>query len=665
MKQHFFLQCLLFLLLHQPSLPKSIIAVLGSSVAKGHGCSGNCSGNSMTSSNNGNGGCYQTKLKRYQQDATHGIIETRKVLNSAVNGDNTARALVRLPGLLQWISTESSASPSTSPNYVLVGLSLANQGYNGDTYRTGLQEIITLCQANNVVPIIGLCYANGWKGASGYALTKQMNVEIQTQWNISSINFLGGVDDGSGGWATGYWNDAGHPNDLGQIEMYYTIVPSLFDALALGKMYPRPRQRNDGVVRSTFTATGTNHTNEGEGGTGGIYFQVKAEERMHSFSIVFEMQSGGGSGSSGVLMNVIGLLDDTDGESKTHRRLSLDANNGRLIYESSTVLLQSDVAHVLSAGSSEDWHMVALVHHWARRATNLYLDGVLISGQVQEQLAPVYFSMGMADDALANDVAGVAFRDLLIYRAGLNSDEVHFLWQNNKLVTGSLEIYSPLDQHNVLLNLAQSVSEIQRNESGGGNGGSGNGSENGGSGNGGSGNGGSGNGGSGNGGNGNEGNGNEGSGNGGNGNEGNGNEGNNPIPDDRAPSPSSSTTSKTAKGNDTSDTKHNGGTTDDTKDKNGVANGKESMDEKKEDKNGENDGQDNLGISILVGVLCGMALGLCGVAFVLLFDNRKNNRKNRRHSAHTELPPSRIEMQNNPGLASNAKWKRNSLHTGT
>ena len=175
---------------------------------------------------------------------------------------NTARALVRLPGLLQWISTESASSnpTSTSPNYVLVGLSLANQGYNGDTYRTGLREIITLCEANNVVPIIGLCYANGWK-ASGYALTKQVNLEIQTQWNVSSINFLGGVDDGSGGWATGYWNDAGHPNDLGQIEMYYTIVPSLFDALALGKMYPRPRQRNDGEVRSTFTATATNHTN--------------------------------------------------------------------------------------------------------------------------------------------------------------------------------------------------------------------------------------------------------------------------------------------------------------------------------------------------------------------------------------------------------------------
>ena len=115
-----------------------VIAVLGSSVAKGHGCSGNCSGNIESSANGGDGGCYQTKLKRAQLGA-------RLVLNSARNGDDTGRALSRLPGTLGWINDQAAllnANVVTNNRFVLVGLSLANQGYNGVTYRSGIREII-------------------------------------------------------------------------------------------------------------------------------------------------------------------------------------------------------------------------------------------------------------------------------------------------------------------------------------------------------------------------------------------------------------------------------------------------------------------------------------------------------------------------------------------
>jgi lysophospholipase L1-like esterase len=441
---------LLLLLFHaHTTSSKSIVAVLGSSVARGYGCSGNCSD---APSSNGDGGCYQTKLKMYQKSDKS--IEKRKVLNSAINGDNTNRALVRLPGLLQWMSAEAAAPPPSSPatinsKFVLVGLSLANEGYNGVTYRSGLKEIIRLCKEAGVVPVIGLCYANGWKGASGYVLTKEVNLEIQTDWNVPSVNFLGGVDDGSGAWATGYWRDAGHPNDQGQIEMYYTIVPSLFDSLALGKPYPVPRKRNEG--RTTFKTS--SFVSEG------LYFEVQPEDRMHSFSIVFEMKTGS---RGGALMEIVSLLDDTNSNSKTIRVLSINSNDGKLNYDSINNVngVRSTLLSSATAIDTNTLQMIALVHNYARGKTFLYLNGALVTGQVQEKISPFNFSMGYT--MMMNiPSSNTEYRDLLIYRAGLNVNEIQYLFNNNNVVTGSLEIYSPLDLTDVRLNLAQSLSCLQ------------------------------------------------------------------------------------------------------------------------------------------------------------------------------------------------------------
>ena len=110
---------LLLLYLSTTTLATSVIAVLGSSVARGHGCSGNCSDTPASTSNGGRGGCYQALLKNYQQQNSR-LIQ-RKLLNSARNGDDTSRALVRLPGLLEWIAAVAAvAGTSSNKTFVLV-----------------------------------------------------------------------------------------------------------------------------------------------------------------------------------------------------------------------------------------------------------------------------------------------------------------------------------------------------------------------------------------------------------------------------------------------------------------------------------------------------------------------------------------------------------------
>jgi lysophospholipase L1-like esterase len=439
-KMIFFLFQVLLLLLH-PSVGVTaggVIAILGSSVARGFRCSGNCSDVPASASNGGIGGCYNAKLKNYQ--AIHAIHKC-KVLNSAINGDDTSRALVRLPGLLDWIVAESEADVggSSADKYLIVGLSLANQGYNGVTYRSGLEQIITQCRSANVVPIIGLCYANGYTAdPSRYTLTKQINLEIQ-QWQVPSINFLGSVDDGLGGWATGYYADGGHPNDAGQHEMYLSIVPSLVDALSLGKVLPSPRQRGvAGASRLTLSATAVNS---------GIYFALSSEETMHSFTISFEIRQS----TSTRMATEVQLLRILVGSNDETRTLSIGSNDERLRYSNgatSSNLLISDAANVLST----NWRMISLVHWYARGVTELYLDGTLATTGVAERLLPTNFTLLVP--------VGIEYRDLLIYRAGLNSLEVSHLWSMNSILFGSLEIYAPLNVEDVTLNVAQSLSKV-------------------------------------------------------------------------------------------------------------------------------------------------------------------------------------------------------------
>ena len=265
--------------------------------------------------------------------------------------------------------------------------------------------------------------------------------------NVRSANFMGGIDDGEGGWAIGHWNDGGHPNDLGQHEMYYTIVPSLFDALSINIPLPAPRQRSTSMNPSRTTLSMAQKES--------IYFAPPSTETIHSFTISFEIKSTTSLEKvHGDILHIhSGNVDDDDEDARNLRTLSIDSIGGSLKYNVPTSSsIKSDATNILDV--SETWHMISVVHWHARGVTELYLDGTLATtNSVNEKLFPSNFTLIVPDN--------IEFRDLLIYRAGLNEGEINFLWTSDAVLHGSLEIYAPLNVGGeITLNVAQSLSKV-------------------------------------------------------------------------------------------------------------------------------------------------------------------------------------------------------------
>jgi hypothetical protein len=105
-----------------------------------------------------------------------------------------------------------------------------------------------------------------------------------------------------------------------------------------------------------------------------------------------------------------------------------------LVVESGRIGYKSAAKTMVDSGVRADaqWHHVVLSHFTARGETLLFVDGKQV-GRVAERLEPKNFVVGSRGD----------FKDLMLYRAALNADEVAAL-HAGKLLKGSLEIYSPL-----------------------------------------------------------------------------------------------------------------------------------------------------------------------------------------------------------------------------
>jgi len=112
--------------------------------------------------------------------------------------------------------------------------------------------------------------------------------------------------------------------------------------------------------------------------------------------------------------------------------------NGRFSYKSATgVTIDSGVR------ADAQWHQVVLSHYTARGETLLFVDAKL-AGRVVERLEPNRFVVGGPGTSGAQAGPRQAdYKDVMIFRAALNADEVAALNQG-RLLHGSLEIYSPL-----------------------------------------------------------------------------------------------------------------------------------------------------------------------------------------------------------------------------
>jgi hypothetical protein len=354
------------------------------------------------------------------------------------------------------------------PNYVLLGLSLGNEGIrNGTTraekdaifnqFETGMKGFIERSRQNHIVPIVTLCYTRNDFTEVEYEYTRRMNLMING-WDVPSVNFLGAIDDGTGKWARGFWSDSLHPNAAGHDELTMTFVPTLFEALEQGKPLP---------ARSTENAFARN--------PGGIAltYAVDAASPMHPFAFGITARAQ----SDGQIASIAGaLLTATTGTKRVER-------GGRAAIEIESTTLTAASAfnagigvtagrwsysaangQVVSSDARADgnWHQLLVSHYTARGETLFFVDGTL-AGSATERLEPKGFSLG-SPLRTAGRYPSIDFKDLLIYRSALNADEAAAL-HSGKLLQASLEVYAPLtdarfERQKPVANRAQSTASV-------------------------------------------------------------------------------------------------------------------------------------------------------------------------------------------------------------
>jgi lysophospholipase L1-like esterase len=383
-----------------------------------------------------------------------------EVLNQSRGGDNTKTMEPRFEPVGDPDPKVRYLLP-VNPGYVLLGLSLGNEGIQNGTskaekdavyqqFESGMRAFVERSREHHIVPIITLCYTRNDFTPVEYEYTRRMNLAINA-WDVPSVNFLGAVDDGTGKWAKGFWHDSLHPNAAGHAELARTFVPSLFDALEQGKPAPT-RSTSAGFAHLESSAA----------------ISFTPDDSMHPFAFGVTVRLvGSRSGDSSVAEIRGSTLTSTTGTKSEAR----GGGRGTLEFETTT-LTSADpflatigvqggmwmykaangsvvLSHVKADGRA---HCLLVSHYTARGETLFFVDGVL-AGTTAERLEPKNFALG--------GPRGADFKDLLIYRSALNRDEVAAL-ESGRLLQASLEVYSPLVEAQFqaggkVANLAQSV----------------------------------------------------------------------------------------------------------------------------------------------------------------------------------------------------------------
>jgi len=306
------------------------------------------------------------------------------------------------------------------PGYVLIGLSMSNEGLETanpdtvfDSYRNGIEELISLCKTNNIVPVVGLCYSNDNYTEEQYDYLKKMNRLINS-WNVPCVNFLGVLDDGHGHFPAGQTFDPNHPNDRGHEEMFYAFVPDMFDALHSGKqnhfhLIPMPEDTlHRGTDRYMLSlGENTSHSN----------VSYIPNDVMHSFTLAFQLKVGS-KGQVAEIQTMNGIHE-----------FSVD-KKGRLSYE-------SPAGKITTSGNilEDRTFWIILTHQYLTGETKLYLDDEL-QGIVHEQLEPLCFTLG-------NHRSKAGYNKLFLFRAALNQEEVTMISKDRKY-HASMELAAPL-----------------------------------------------------------------------------------------------------------------------------------------------------------------------------------------------------------------------------
>lgn len=353
----------------------------------------------------------------------NGAIDTTqfKYFNASTGGDNTMK-----------VEKEDRLNKKlypTKPNIVVLGLSLGNEGIltpkddNGreqilEQYRSRLLALADSLNSLGIQPVIVNCYANNNFGATHYEATQRMNRFINT-WPYPSVNVLGTVDDLTGKWVAGYWNDALHPNIAGHREMSYAIVPSLLEAIRLGKKTPAYEWKPGYTILINKDKIETP-------------LLLDLTGTLHSFTLSFRFKAAENG-------SIAGFITDS-------LRRKIDIGGQEVRYQDLVKTYPND---------AQIWTHVVLSHSYINQKTSLFVNGELV-GSVAEQLAPTQVFFG-------GTTQQIDLKDIALHRAALNESEALDLF-NKKFIQSSLEFYNPLTQvppGNELSNYAQSLSAVK------------------------------------------------------------------------------------------------------------------------------------------------------------------------------------------------------------
>lgn len=355
-----------------------------------------------------------------QQRAANGAGKQWHPVNKSVGGDNTLRLMAR------W----HRDFVSQHAKYVLIALSLGNEGLHEkgksmyDQFKTNLPKLIAMARDSGYIPVVTNCYTRNDFNEQDYYYTKQIDLWIHTL-DVPSVNLLGGIDDGTGKWAPGYWYNDGHPNDIGHLELAYTIVPSLFDALSNGKPLPK-------FVDASYLQLKSKKL-----------INFKPENIVHPFTTTISVKADGQG-------QIIQLKDSTN-------------HTGSITITDKGVVKYTSPLHDQIVGNTKvtdgKWHKITLTHFYARSETALYCD-TTFQGHIDERVVLKELMLGGQSDK------EIDVKNWLFYRSGMNMDEVKAM-NGTTLLKSSLELYAPLDEkHQVLkdelINLAQSTNTLSR-----------------------------------------------------------------------------------------------------------------------------------------------------------------------------------------------------------
>ncbi|MDR1683205.1 MAG: SusF/SusE family outer membrane protein [Candidatus Symbiothrix sp.] len=355
----------------------------------------------------------------WEQYLENNAATTWATTNISIGGNNTTDVSNR------W---DNDFLPTCS-RYLYYGLSLGNEGIHEkgqtafDSWRDNMLALIERARDAGKIPVVGNNYPRGDFNATDYAFVKQLNLLIH-EWDVPSVNLLGAIDNGAGQWADGYIADNSHPNTAGHAEMFYAIVPSSLDALAIGK--PQPQR----IANTSLTLTKTEMIQR---------IAFVPENVLHSFTLTFGFKT--------TDTGTIASFTTENGDS-TFLKIN---TAGALVYQDASA---SSV--IVNDGQ---WHTVSLTHYYAWGRTLLYLDGATVNtGIISEQNAPVKFYLNHWDNAPQT----VDYRELYFHRAGMSPEEIQSLHEG-KMLKSSLEIYAPLDATatDILHNDAQSLNTLR------------------------------------------------------------------------------------------------------------------------------------------------------------------------------------------------------------